>query len=69
MTFFIVFTLSILLYFLPCAVANMTDNKNWLAIFLLNLFLGWTLVGWVIALVWAAKKDVVPQIVIQNGVK
>ena len=27
------------------------------AIFILNAFFGWTLLGWVIALVWAAMKD------------
>jgi len=26
-------------------------------IFLLNFLLGWTLVGWIIAQVWAAKVD------------
>lgn len=25
-------------------------------IFLVNLFLGWTLIGWVVALAWAHKK-------------
>jgi len=33
------------------------NNKKRLAISLLNLFLGWTFVGWVAALVWAVKKD------------
>jgi Superinfection immunity protein len=32
-------------------------KKNWVAIFALNLLLGWTVVGWVIALVWALTKD------------
>jgi hypothetical protein len=27
------------------------------AIFALNLFLGWSLIGWVIALVWALKDE------------
>ena len=54
---FFVFTFLLIMYFLPCAIAHLTDNRNYLAIFLLNFFAGWTLVGWVIALVWAAKKD------------
>ncbi|WP_231969555.1 superinfection immunity protein [Polynucleobacter necessarius] len=27
------------------------------AIFALNLFLGWSLIGWVIALVWVMKDE------------
>lgn len=34
-----------------------SDHRNASGIFLLNLFLGWTLVGWVIALVWAVSND------------
>lgn len=43
-------------YFLPTIVAWMRQQPNATAIFFLNLFLGWSLVGWVIALVWALKK-------------
>ena len=39
------------LYFLPTIVGR--DKRNAGAIFTLNLLLGWTLVGWVVALVWA----------------
>lgn len=41
------------LYFLPATVAHSRKNPNTLAVFVLNLFLGWTFIGWVIALVWA----------------
>lgn len=51
-----VFLLSLGIYFLPFIVALMRDNKQKLAIFFLNLFLGWTLLGWVGALVWACIK-------------
>ncbi len=46
----------ICLYFLPYANALCMKNKNSGAILVLNLFLGWTFIGWVIALVWSAKK-------------
>lgn len=42
------------LYFLPTGMALLREHQNTLAIFLLNLFLGWSLIGWVVALVWAA---------------
>lgn len=41
------------IYFIPTIVAFSRGHKNALAIFILNLFLGYTFVGWVIALIWA----------------
>ena len=46
---------ALLIYFLPSLVAY--NKRNASAIFLLNLFLGWTLLGWVAALVWAATNE------------
>ncbi len=45
------------LYFLPSIVARKRKKNNFLAIFVLNFFLGWTVWGWVGALVWACMKD------------
>lgn len=42
------------LYIFPTIVAGSRGHHNTAAIFILNLFLGWTLLGWVGALVWAA---------------
>ncbi|WP_457302447.1 superinfection immunity protein [Phyllobacterium sp. P5_D12] len=44
-------------YFFPAIVAAARRQNNATAIFVLNLFLGWTLLGWVIALVWAFTKS------------
>ena len=44
-------------YFVPTTVALIRQKQNTLAIFLLNLFLGWSFVGWVVAIVWAASVD------------
>jgi len=41
------------LYFVPMGVAIARKHRNTGAIVALNLFLGWTMVGWVLALVWA----------------
>lgn len=44
-------------YFLPSVVAYARNKRNAGAILILNLLLGWTFVGWVVSLVWAASKD------------
>ena len=42
-----------LIYFLPSIVAFSRRHHNRMAIFVLNLFLGLSGLGWVIALIWA----------------
>jgi len=42
--------MAMVLYFLPSLAP--WGKRNWGAIFLLNLLLGWTLIGWIVALVW-----------------
>jgi len=49
--FAIAFILGI--YFLPDWVAQSRGHPNRGSIFVLNLFLGWTFLGWVAALIWA----------------
>lgn len=41
------------LYFLPTIIAAGRGMRNTVAIFVLNMLLGWTFVGWVVSLVWA----------------
>ncbi len=53
----ILFILSLALYFLPTIIALLRGHRNALAIFLLNFFLGWTFIGWVVALVWSVTRD------------
>lgn len=43
-------------YFLPTLIAFLRQHKNKLAVFLLNLLLGWTVLGWVVSLVWSVIK-------------
>jgi len=45
------------LYFLPIIVGAVKRKKNMLGIVLLNVLAGWTLIGWIIALVWAFSPD------------
>lgn len=46
----------IFIYLLPGIIALNRGRKNSGAIFLFNLLLGWSLIGWGIALVWAIKE-------------
>lgn len=39
--------------FLPVWIARIRKHPHCLAIFLINLLLGWTLLFWLIAIVWA----------------
>ena len=55
--FFPVIGLGTVMYFLPSIIALARSKRDILAIFLLNLFLGWSIIGWIVALVWAAKSD------------
>jgi len=41
------------LYFLPAIIAAARQTHNSTGILLLNIFLGWTIVGWIVALVLA----------------
>ena len=43
----------ILVYFLPFMIAKKTNHPRSTPIFALNLLLGWTFIGWVVALVWS----------------
>jgi hypothetical protein len=45
------------LYFAPTIQAHQNKKKQTTAIFCLNFFLGWTILGWVGAMVWAVTKD------------
>jgi Superinfection immunity protein len=45
-----------LMYFLPSIIAH--RKRDFAGIFMVNLLFGWTVVGWVIALVWACVADV-----------
>lgn len=45
--------LSFCIFFLPTIVALLRKHNNFLSIMVLNIFLGWTIFGWLGALVWS----------------
>lgn len=49
----LLFLFLIFLYFLPGFVASIRNSPHALPIWIFNVFLGWTILFWVIALVWA----------------
>ena len=49
------FALAFVIYFAPTIIG--WKKRNYGAILALNLFLGWTLIGWVVALVWSLTVD------------
>jgi hypothetical protein len=53
-------------YFLPTIIAILRRKANAGGIFVLNLLLGWTLIGWIGALVWALSSDAQPTIIVNN---
>lgn len=44
-------------YFLPTTIGYARFAKSRTNIFLLNLFLGWTVIGYVVFLIWAIVDD------------
>ena len=64
-----IFTLILILvsYFLPSLIALMRGKSNTFAILILNIFLGWTFIGWIVALIWSVTSDNKAQTVVINN--
>lgn len=52
-----IFGFGFVLYFLPAIIGFARSKRDAVSILVLNLLLGWTAIGWVIALIWALKQD------------
>jgi Superinfection immunity protein len=50
----------ILAYFVPTMAASRYQHPKQTSILFLNILLGWTIVGWVVALRWALKGSKEP---------
>lgn len=53
-------------YFLPWSIALLRGTRSNVGIFFINLLFGWTMIGWVIALIWAivAERKTNAQIIV-----
>ena len=49
----LIFGVGMAMYFLPAIIAFRREHHNRTAILVLNIFLGWTFLGWVAALIWS----------------
>lgn len=47
---------AIFLYFLPSFIAIIRHHSSAFAIILVNVFFGWTMIGWFWALIWSATN-------------
>lgn len=50
-------TVVTIFYLMPSLIARSRRHRNRMSIFVFNLFLGWTFLGWVISLVWSFSAD------------
>ena len=64
MTFFLVL---FLMYWLPTIVAVVRRTPSALGVAAINFFLGWTVIGWVVALVIALAAYPAERVVIIEG--
>lgn len=45
--------LTLLFYVIPMIIALIRGHRQTLAISVTNIILGWTIVGWIVALIWS----------------
>ncbi len=43
-------------YMLPWAIAAVRDVRHW-GVFWVNLLLGWTIIGWIVALIMSLRRQ------------
>lgn len=58
---------ALLLYFLPTILAFSKKKSNKSIIFLVNFFLGWSVIGWIVSLIWALSSDNSQTVIVNNN--
>lgn len=53
----VIFIIGFCLYFLPSLIAWLREHAYVNSITVINLFLGWTLIGWVVCLAWSLSPQ------------
>lgn len=61
---FIVLIFLIIFYFLPSIIAFKRDHHAKIGILIINTIIGWTIIAWVVTLIWAysTKRSVIDEL-------
>jgi hypothetical protein len=62
-------TVSLCVYFLPTVMALIRNRQRRTAIFLINLFFGWTVIGWIAAMLSMAEQRKLDNELARSGQK
>lgn len=54
---FLTVAVFLILYFLPSINAKSRHHNNTAAIVMLNVLLGWTVAGWIVAMIWSMTDN------------
>jgi len=54
--FFILSATALCIYLFPSMIAGKRDHHAFTGIFLINILVGWTVIGWIVCLIWAYSR-------------
>ena len=57
----------LILYLIPSIIAFSRNSPNKIGVLILNLFLGFTVIGWLIALIWSFSSNSKTTIIVNNS--
>lgn len=63
----IIFVGGIYIYLLPTTLAYKKWHRNKNAIYITNVFLGWTMIGWIACLIWVLYEEKDKKVVINTS--
>jgi hypothetical protein len=55
------------MYWLPTLIAVVRRTPSALGVAVFNFFLGWTVIGWIVALVWALAANTGSHVIVIDG--
>lgn len=53
----LIFCIVLIVYFIPVIIAKANSSNRMTGIFWLNLLTGWSVIGWITALIWAITSN------------
>lgn len=65
--FAVLMFIAALLYFIPSVIGILRKHHNLIGLMALNILLGWTVIGWVGALIWSLLRSNKGQTIIVHG--